>query len=166
MSIRLRLQAIATIEEAISSAPALASNSTPLVFNGYNTEQTLSGSTTPAVTIHTSFAKALAAGAGTIDLTSLPSAQGVSGAVTFSGLKLQAMLLKNASSNGTITVSKGASNGYGLDSGGADFDIPVAPGATALFFFDDEPPDVADGAKTIDLAGTGTQELQIVLVAG
>lgn len=78
----------------------------------------------------------------------------------------QAILLKNDAANGTITVSKGASNGYGLDAGGADFDIPVAPGAALVMYFDDELPDVSGSAKTLDLAGTGTQSLQVALAAG
>jgi len=162
MSISLRLRAEVTVSEALSLA-ALATATPAAEYSAYATQLNLAGTTTPPVEKHASLSKALTAGAATIDLTAIA---GQFGNVNFTGLKLQAMLLKNSSSNGTITVSKGASNGYGLDSGGATFTIPVAPGATVVFFFDDEPPDVAGGAKNLDLAGTGTQSLQMTLVAG
>ena len=163
MSISVQVRAEVTVSETLSY-PALASNTPPLQWSGFNLNKKLGESTTPPAVKHAEFVKALSGGAATIDLTSLTGQKGE--AVTFSGLKVQAILLKNDAANGTITVSKGASNGYGLDAGGADFDIPVAPGAALVMYFDDELPDVSGSAKTLDLAGTGTQSLQVALAAG
>ncbi len=161
MSITLALLAKMTVRETLSGN-AIASNASPLVFDGFNLQKDLTAATTPPVTKHCEFTQALTAGAATIDLTAL---SGSLGSVTFSGLKLQAYLFTNLGAN-VMTISKGASNGYGLDAAAADYDIVVAPGATVMGYIPDVAPDVSGSAKNIDIAGTGTQSLEVVLVAG
>ncbi len=83
------------------------------------------------------------------------------------GLKLQVLKLKAPTTNtATITATKGASNGYGLDSSGATWTIPLAPGAEAQLYIPDEAPNVSASVKNIDLAGTGTESVYVMIVAG
>jgi hypothetical protein len=135
--------------------------------NGLNQSGSLSASTTPPVTKSSTFDKALVAGAATIDLTSLPDDDGNVGAVDFTGLKPQVVILTNKSTNANaITIAKGASNGY--TGFGAAFSITLQPGDTVAFKGNDNAgvTDVASGARTLDLSGTGTQVLQVQLIAG
>ena len=135
--------------------------------NGMNRSEGLTGATAVPVTKYSSFQKALAAGVGTIDLTSLPDFNGAAGAVTFLGLKVQMIKVRSKSDNANpITITKGASNGYGFGAAGATFTIPLEPDCEATIYLDDKAPDVAAGAKTFDLSGTGSQVLEVTLVAG
>jgi hypothetical protein len=99
---------------------------------------------------------ALTAGAATIDLTAIP---GVQGNVTFSGIKVVYAIFQNPGSN-TITVSEGASNGYPIGI------HVIHPGGYRVCYFKDGLGDVSGSDKTIDLAGTGTDTLNAIFVAG
>lgn len=127
-------------------------------------ESTSPGSSQPEiVTKGYAFKKALSAGAATVDLTSLTNVLGTSESLT--GLKVQGVVFLNPSSNANaITIAKGASNGYELL--GSGFTFTLQPGQTAAFRLFEASPDVGSGAKTIDLSGTASQELYIILVAG
>ena len=138
-----------------------------LTTNGMNRTEGLTGASAVPVTKYSSFRQALTAGTATIDLTSLPDYNGTAGAVTFLGLKLQMIKVRGKSDNANpITITKGASNGYGLGAAGATFTIPLEPDCEATIYLDDKAPDVAAGTKTFDLAGTGSQVLEVTLVAG
>lgn len=138
-----------------------------LTTNGMNRTEGLTGSSGVPVTKYSSFRQALTAGAATIDLTSLPDYNGTPAAVTFLGLKVQMIKVRGKSDNANpITITKGASNGYGLGAAGATFTIPLEPDCEATIYLDDKAPDVAAGAKTFDLTGTGSQVLEVTLVAG
>ncbi len=126
----------------------------------------LNAGTTPPVTKIASGSKALSSGSGTLDLTSLPGLT-ADETVTMLGLKVQFLILRNKSTNANVmTVSKGASNGYGLNAAGGSWSIPLDPNAIAIYRIPDSAPDVASGARTIDIAGTGSQELEYIVVAG
>jgi len=116
------------------------------------------------VTKVAAFSQALTGGAATIDLTAL---DGTVGTVDGTGLKLQVFKLKAPTTNtATLTATKGASNGYGLDSAGATWTVPLAPGQEFLFYGDDDPPDISSTKKNIDLSGTGTESVQVMIVVG
>lgn len=135
-----------------------------VTLSGMNTSVTLGAGTTPAVTKGTAFQQALSGGAATIDLTALP---GLTGEETIdgTGLKIQTLKLANPSdNNGTITVVQGASNAYQL--GGANFTIPIPVGGEVTLYFPEGNPDVASGAKEIDLSGTGTDPLNVSVTLG
>jgi hypothetical protein len=135
------------------------------VINGMNHSATLTGSSTPPVTKVSAFQQALTAGAATIDLTSLPDEDGVAAAVTFSGLKVQWAHFENPSTNAnSITISEGASNGYEL--AGNAWTVTLDPGEQVVYLGNDTSPDVSGTTKNIDLAGTGTQALNVTLIAG
>lgn len=128
-----------------------------------NKATTLTGTTTPPATKVAAFEKALVAGAASIDLTALSGTNGA--VVDGTGLKVQAIKVVNKAANANaITISKGAANGYAL--GGADFSVTLQPGQELVMFGNDATPDVANDAKTLDLAGTGTQAAQIIIVLG
>jgi hypothetical protein len=137
-----------------------------ITVDGLNTTGTLNASSTPPATKQANGTKAMVAGAGTLDFTAIPG-DTADETKTMLGLKLQLAFLKAPSTNANpITVTKGASNGYGLDAAGTAWTVVLDPGQWCLFYLDDNAPDVAAGAKTIDLAGTTTQELDYVLVFG
>jgi len=157
-----------SVLQPIETAPAAAglASGTKLVFSDYDTEIQLGAGSVPVVTKKANFLLTLSGGAATIDLTALPDLAGVQ---DFTGLKVQAIKFRNPSAN-VMTISKGASNGYGLDGGNA-FTIPVAPVYQSrpgefLGLFPEGTPDVAAGAKNIAVAGTGTQTLQCTILAG
>ncbi len=132
---------------------------------GITEGETLNAGTTPAATKYVSMQKALSTGAASIDLTSLPDTAGNAGAVTFTGLKVLKAFLRNPSTNAnSITVSFGASNPYNLF--GASFVVVLAPGQSIKLHGNNATPTVGSGAKQIDLAGTGSQALDVILVAG
>jgi len=123
-------------------------------------------STTPPVTKSAMTAKAMSGGAATIDLTAM--ANDSDGAtVDFSGLKVCCLAIQNPSTNANkITVGKGASNGFCLDSSETTWSISLDPGDGVQFLINESTPDVASGKKTIDIAGTGSQVCNITVVAG
>ena len=132
---------------------------------GLNEAATYTGSTAVPVTKHTAFQKALSSGTGTIDLTSLPDHNGVAGQVDGTGLKVQFARFRNLSTNANdITITFGASNPYNLL--GSAFVIVLAPGQMVSLKLDEAAPDIASGAKDIDISGTGAQILEVQLVMG
>jgi hypothetical protein len=161
MSITFKYRSGVTTEERPTTAPAVASNSQPLVHTGFTTGVDLTASTTPPVTTPAIFEKSLTAGAATLDLTALTH---LGASVTMSGLKVQAFKVKNKTGNSVMTFSEGASNGYALL--GASFTFKLLAGQEALFYLNDASPDVAAGDRTIDIAGTGTETCEVTIIAG
>lgn len=134
---------------------------------GLNTSQDLNASSVPPVTKATAYQVALTAGAATIDLTSLPNKDGVAGQVNFTGLKVQVYKFRNKSTNlNTITLTFGASNPYLLH--GAAWKYILGPNEEMTFkgFDNANMPDVDSTHKNIDVAGTGTDTLEVELSAG
>ncbi len=165
MSVTLQYDGNVTVRETLeTNVTAVASNGAIVTHSGFNKSAALTSATTATpVTKVAAFQATLSGGLLTIDLTSLTGTNGV--AVTFSGLKIQAYKFANPSTNAnSITVAAGASNGYLL--GGAAFSWILAPGQEIMGFTNDASPDVAGGAKTIDLSGTLVQALNVILVAG
>ena len=125
----------------------------------------LNGSSSPAATLQAQFSQALSTGTATLDLTSLPgltSQETVNG----TGLKVQQIKLMNPSTNANkITAAQGASNAYRLD-GATNWSIPLAPGQSVLLYLDGAADVVGSSHKTIDLAGTGAQALNVAVVFG
>ena len=135
--------------------------------NGLDKTVTLNSASTPPATKYSSGRLTLSSGAGTIDLTSLPNRNGVAGMVTFSGLKVSAYKLRNLSTNANdMTISVGASNGYELHVG--NWHYLLRPGEEAVWKGVDASgqPDVGSGAKTIDVAGVGSEVLEFEFIAG
>lgn len=133
--------------------------------NGLNTTEEFTASTAVPVSKYSAGQLTLSGGSGSIDLTSLPDANGVAGAVTFLGLKVNAYKFRNKSTNANnITIAEGASNGYPLH--GASFTLTLRPGEELTYRGKDLGTDVAAGDRILDVTGTGSQILEFELVAG
>ena len=106
---------------------------------------------------------AMSGGAATIDLTALTNAKGETIAST--GKKVRAIYIVPTSTNANaITVKVGASNGYTLF--GAAWSVILAADQYLLAYLGVSAPDVASGVRTIDLAGTTTQSVELLIVFG
>ena len=164
MPVQLTLDTLVTVLETLAGNPASAPDSLRKVtHSNFNTHAVLSATTTPPVTKVAAFEQALVGGAGSIDLTALVGTNGAT--VDGTGLKVQAIKLKAKSTNTAgITISKGVSNGYAL--AGANYSEELKPGQEVTRYGNNATPAIAGGAKTLDLAGTGTDALQVIVVMG
>lgn len=165
-TITVSYQTNCTVSQTLDSTynPAASGGGATITHNGYNTDVSANSSSASYPVSKTAvFSKALSGGAATIDLTSLTGTNGAS--VDFSTLKVQFFKFKNPSTNAnSITVTYGASNPYLL--GGSGFKWILTPGAEIQGMCYEGSPDVDSTHKTIDLSGTGSQTLQVTLVAG
>lgn len=164
MSVSVTYGATCTVIETITTGtPAASDANARVTHNLFNSSASLSGSTTPPATTVAAFELALVAGAGSIDLRALSGTNGAT--IDGNGLKVQVLKIKaKATNENVISVAVGASNGYEL--AGADFKITLQPGQEFLFYGNDETPDIADADKVLDVAGTGTQGLDVIVVMG
>jgi len=152
-----------TITETFSVANA-ADNT--ILVNTYNQTGTLTASSTVPATKQATFPLTMSGGTGSVDLTALPGLN-ANETVDGTGLKAQLLLLLNPSSNAnSITVAKGASNGYGWNTAGTSWTVSLSPGQWAMFGGNDVGPDVASGARLLDVTGTGSQVLDVSIVLG
>lgn len=152
-----------TITETFSIANS-ADNT--ILVNTYNQSGTLTASSSVPATKQATFALTMSGGTGSVDLTALPGLN-ANETVDGTGLKGQLLLLLNPSSNAnSITVAKGASNGYGWNTAGTSWTVSLSPGQWAMFGGNDVGPDVASGARLLDVTGTGSQVLDVSIVLG
>ena len=163
MSVILRYQVKATVTETLETGMTLASDKS-VTYNGLDTAvRTLNADSTPPVTKAAVFPKPLVDGAGSIDLAALTGANGA--AVNGTGLRVQLLRLTAPAANtGPITISKGAANGY--DGFGASFSLAVGPGEERTLLNNDSGTDIGAANKALDLAGTGTESLNVEIVMG
>lgn len=156
----IQLSVVETLEgEFIDPADAT------ITINQLNTSESLSSSTTPPATKVSTGQIALSGGAITLDLTSLPDSNGVAGAIDGTGLKVQSYIFRNPEANANdITLTEGAANGYELH--GNTWKIALRPGEIISCQLQDGAPDIAAGAKDIDITGTGSQALDFEIVMG
>lgn len=103
---------------------------------------------------------ALAAGAHTVDLTSL--AKGNLPTLDLTGSKISFVRIQNPAGNAAMTFTAGASNGYDLF--GASWSIVLSAGDEFMALVNSAPT-VAAMAAEIDVAGTGTESFNILIAA-
>lgn len=146
-----------------TTAPAInTSTGTPIPYLFDVGETLTNGGAVPATTV-VKFRKLLTTGAATVDLTSLTDL--LQNILSLSGLKVQAILIQALSTNANdISFTFGASNPYNL--AGSDFKWTLKASQYLLFGAKEQAPDVGSGAKNIDFAGTGTQGVDIMIIAG
>lgn len=162
MSVAVAYKAEVTVTETLAD-PYLDNADKTLKHSGLNTSLTLNANSVAPATKVASFQQALTAGAATIDLRALSGSNG--GTVDGNGLKVQVVKLRNLAANANaITIEPGASNGFNLF--GAAFSITLAPGQEITAYLKDQTPDVDATHKTLDLTGTGTQILEVIVVMG
>lgn len=164
MSVSAKYRSEVTVSETIATnVPDVLATKAVIVHDQFNKTATIDASSTVPATKTASFQKALSTGAATIDLTALVGSNGA--AVDFTGLKVQLAKFRNPSTNANgITVTFGASTPYLLL--GAAFKFILLPGQEITIYGNDAAPDVSGSLKMIDLAGTGSQALDVILVAG
>lgn len=165
MPIAVSYETKVTVQETLGGVfvdPADATVTTVMT-----TTKTLNPGSTPPASKYSAGDLTLSTGAGTIDLTSLPDANGVAAAVTLSGLKIAAAKFRNPSTNAnSMTIAKGASSGF--TGFGSAFSHVLQPGAEIVIGHNNAAGDVAvaGGNKTLDVTGTGSQVLEFEFVAG
>ena len=160
-----RYNSAVTGEQTLDTGIASGSSDKTLKHDDINTAKVLnatSSASQPAVTKMVWINQALTAGAATLDLTSLSGTNGAT--VTFSGLKVCVAKFKNPSGNGPMTVKFGGSNPYNLL--GASWTLIIPADSEITVYTNEGAPDVAGGAKDIDITGTGTEVLEVQLFAG
>lgn len=154
---------LTVVETLANNTPSAPDATRKVTHTNFNSAASLSAATTPPVTTAAFFQQLLTAGAATIDLTALTGTNGAT--VNLTGLKVQAIKFKALATNANpITIGEGASNGYELL--GSGWTLDLAPGQEIVIYGNDATPDVGGSAKEIDLAGTGTQGLEVSIVAG
>lgn len=149
---------VETLAQNTDSAPA---STRKITHSEFDSTATLNADSTPPATTVAAFVQALTTGAATIDLTALTGTNG--GTINGTGLKVQVLKVKNLGAN-ALTITPGASNGY--DILGASSSVTLASGQEIMLFGNDAVEDVASGAKTIDLSGTGSQTSEWMIVLG
>lgn len=134
--------------------------------SGLTESGTLTASTAVPATKQASGRITMSSGSGSINLVAL-AGDTADETVVLTGLKVQILKLRNLSTNANkITVAKGASNGYGLNAAADTWSIVLDPGQSAMFLLNETAPDVASGARVIDVTGTAAQILEYAIVAG
>ena len=162
MAIDAKIQIKPVITETLGTGVAGASDKV-IVHDLYKVDTTIkAGSTVPATKCAV-FSQALSSGTASINLAALTGTNGA--AVDFTGLKLQYLQISSATANGTLEVDVGSSNGYNLGNNAAT-EFHIGGGDTVAFYYTETNPDVASGARVIDLVGTGTETFDVVLIAG
>ena len=163
MTVAASYTANLTVTESLPNQPLVNLSSDSVQYSGLNTSLSLSGTSTPPASVVGILAQALTSGAATIDLTNVPGTNGV--AVSGNGLKIRAVKFANPASNANpITIKFGAANPYLLF--GASWSIILQPGQEFLAYLKDAAPAIGSGSKNIDLAGTGTQVLNVLILMG
>lgn len=158
---------ISSASTVVTVTGEVSADDNTFTLNGLDQNLDLTASTTPPVTKVAAYTLTLSGGTGSIDLTALPGLLNASEVIDITGLKAQIFQFYAPSTNANnITLTRGASNGYGLGAGGAAWTVVVPPDSSCLMKFTDTNPDVASGAKTIDCTGTGTQTVEVQVVAG
>lgn len=163
MSVELTFQTKVTAVETLeTNVPAAAASDKTVTHNGYDTSQSLTGATTPPVDSCAYFEKALSAGAGTIDLTALTGTNGAT--INLNGKKPVAIRIRGKAGNANpITITKGAANGY---DGMGDLEVAVKANQEFTYYFHTGASAVSGTNKTIDLAGTGSQSVEVSIIGG
>lgn len=165
MSISLAYELGFTITDT-DTGFGISSGNPDRTINGLNDRGTLTPSTSVPVSKYSCYELTLSSGSGSINLAALPG-RTADETVVGTGLKVQLLVLKNKSSNANkITVAKGGSNGYSLNSAEDAWTETLDPGDYCIRKLNDTAPDVASGKRIFDVTGTGSQILQVLVGLG
>jgi len=163
----LSVQASVTSSIFATETLDLPGSSSPTVkLDAFKLTQSYNADSTPAASAIVSFVVTLTAGAATINLVALPGTQGTLDAT---GLKIRDFWFRNRREDGSdnsnpVTITPGASNGYNIF-GSASGLMTLQPGDVA-HWTPMYAQTVASGDRNIDLAGTGTDSFQCVILLG
>lgn len=162
MSVTANYVSTLTVTEVLGNIPLANPSESSIVHDQLNRTVSMSATTTVVASVVVAETFALTAGAATIDLTALTGTN--SKTVDATGLKLQAIKAYNAVGNSAFTLKAGATNPY-LAFGTA-WSITLNADCEIMAYLAGTAPAVGGTAKTIDLAGTGTQAIKLMLVFG
>ena len=163
----MSVQATITSKIVVAETLEIPSVGRPVVrHDSFKTDATLNADTTPDATAVVSMVVTLTAGAATVNLAALPGSQGTFDAT---GLKIRSLWVKNLKEDGTantgaVTITPGASNGYNVF-GSASGLVTLELGDTHHWTCNSSQT-IASGDRTIDFAGTGTDEFQVTILLG
>lgn len=155
---------ISTVVETLPAAnlPFGASGKTNVTHSGLNVSRKVDANSAAGTNV-TKVGQGtitMTAGAATVNLAACP---GTTAAVDFTGDKIRTILLRaNPANANPITIVKGATNGY--TGAGAAFSLTLDPGKSAAI--ECNATLVAAGVRTLDLSGTGAQQLDIIVTSG
>ena len=110
---------------------------------------------------------ALVGGAKTLDLSALDATGEIAGGGSqdWNGKKIVLMILKNPVGNSNITIGEGAANGFEFTTGD-NWTITLEPGEILFRYTRSQGPTIVTNTNDeIDISGTGTESLQVLLVA-
>jgi len=160
----MTVSAVETLATDVAGNEGINSTNNTVLHNAFNISGTLTAATTPPVTTVASFTQALAGGTATIDLNALPGTN--ASTISLVGLKIQLIIIKSVAANAnTIAFAPHGTHPYLLFGTGNEIDL--MPGQQIMMFGNDAAPDVAlDSADQFLVTGTGSQELDIIIVAG
>lgn len=166
MSISADVAMTLTVRETLTTnVPDVAAGNAVITHNSYNVTATLSATSTPVGTYSASFAKAMSAGAATIDFTALTGTNGAT--IDGTGKRIIACIMTNPATNAnSITISTGASNGLTIF--GTNGKHVLQPGESVMKYDASASLGTAIDAthKNVDLAGTAAQTLNVIVVLG
>jgi hypothetical protein len=157
MAVSGRYNFVMNATETLTAGTPAAADAT-VVHSGYDETAILDADSTPPFTKVSYFLVTLVAGVYTIDLTALT---GANGAVDGTGLKVQAIRVKNLGDN-AMTFAAGASNGINIGVG----TITVPADGIAMFYCPEAGQDIAAGDRTIDVAGTLVETAEVSIWMG
>ena len=106
----------------------------------------------------------LSGGALEFQLDTLTDLEG--DALTLTGLKVQLAFFRNQGGNAVIDIEDGTANPYFLFSDAAGQKVSLLAGQAILLFGNEASPDVGSGASDIKLTGTGSEKIDVIIVAG
>lgn len=160
-----------TTAAASSPASPADGSSNSRRFSEYSqANKILNGSTTPKADTIVDLSRTLAAASETQDLTAAPLARDISQTVDLTGKKLVGLIINAKTTNAAagVTMESGATNGYDF-LGDAAYGLTLYPGMTVEIFqlgasASLDPVGASD--KTIDFAGTISDELEILALFG
>lgn len=162
MSVSLTRADTLTVAETLeTNVGSMTAANRVLTHTEFNESETLTGATTPPVTKCAHFIQALAGGAATVDLRTLTGSNGAT--VDGNGLKVQCLRVKNLGAN-TLSLTFGAATPYNLS--GADWKVTLSQNQIFTYYGNDSTPDIAAGAKHIDLAGTLVETSEWTVIMG
>jgi hypothetical protein len=164
MSIQATIAAAITIIDTDAGFGVGADNTR--TYDAYNKLEVLNAGSTPPVSKYSCAQVAMSGGTGSVDLRALADRNGGT-SIDGNGLKVQSVLFYNPATNAnSITVSEGGTNGHPLC--GASFTFTLQPGQGHLIFNYGVSvgTTIATADKTWDLAGTGSQALDVVVAMG
>ncbi len=165
MSAEATLNAILTVAEGLTFGEDFTSDPSRTHSLG-DLSKTLNATSTPAAISEVwSDQVALAAGTVDLDLAALARGGGLA-ALDLTGLKVQAVLIRNPTGNALISIAGATVNPYELLGVGVATELEVAPGGFALLYSPEGLGDVGASNKVVTITGTGTELFDIVIVAG